>query len=152
MVTVITESGTFLKKSGKAPAKEVVERISKNADGSTGSARIVDGDFHIYRKAEGLNPEAFLKVMGTTHLGEQFIVHCSKRKPPDDELQPTTIFEEGDSEIILAFHDGEVDLDKFQEIFDETLKKHDGDLQKCLQVLDGPSLRSRISSECWKNW
>lgn len=150
MVTVSNESSTFFKKDGKAVTKEVIAQIAEHADGSMGTARIVEGNFQIFRKADAINADAVLQKLNKELLGSTLIIHADKRKPVDDELQPLVLLADEDDELAIAFYDGEVDMEKFQLIFDETLGKCAGDVQAAVKLLDGPALRSRIAKECWK--
>ncbi len=149
MATALQESIIF-KKSGKVVPKEVIGQIQVNADGSVGSARIIDGNFKIFRKAETIDIDSIVNVMSKDLLPLDVIFFLSKRKPVEDDLQPTVLLEDEGEAVLIVFTDGEVDLEKLEDYVDHQMQLSNGDLIKCMNVLDGPACRSEIA-KLWKD-
>lgn len=140
----------LFKKQGQVIPKDVLETAEKNAPDTVGSARIIEGSFKIFRKTVGIDVAALMQVMDKDLRNVDVLFGLGKGKVADeDDLQPAVILEDEGDTILVAFWDGEVDIDKFQQLVELQYSQCGEDLTKTLKVLDGPALRNEIA-KCWK--
>lgn len=142
----------LFKKMGQVPPREAIEPILKNANQGIWSVRIESGAFRIFQANDPVVLDAFMNSLDQSNLRSSQVAFGFVDKKADKaiDMQPEVVLEDDGDAILLAMWDGEVDMDAFQDIVDEAWKEVGEDLEKLVNVLNGPAKRTLITQKCWK--